>query len=50
VPTEPIVHPGSCRNLIDGAQVEEEERALVVVDMIFSLPQLEADGEPVELP
>jgi hypothetical protein len=32
VPTEPIVHPGWCRNLIDAGQVKEGERVLVVVD------------------
>ena len=32
VPTEPIVHPGWCRNLIDAGQVQEGERVLVVVD------------------
>jgi leucyl aminopeptidase (aminopeptidase T) len=32
VPTEPIVYPGWCRNLIDAGQVKEGERVLVVVD------------------
>ena len=50
MPSEPIVHPGWCRNLIDAAQVEEEERTLVVVDVIFSRPRLEAESEPLGLP
>jgi Thermophilic metalloprotease (M29) len=32
VPTEPIVHPGWCRNLIDAGQMKRGERVLVVVD------------------
>jgi leucyl aminopeptidase (aminopeptidase T) len=32
VPTEPITHPGWCRNLVDAGQVVPGERVLVVVD------------------
>jgi hypothetical protein len=32
VPTEPIVHPGWCVNLVRAAQVRPEERVLVLVD------------------
>ena len=32
VATEPIVHPGWCRNLIEAGRVEDGERVLVVVD------------------